>query len=50
MADDVDGRILRELKDAGVDFACSVPSSLLAGVLERLSESAIAHLPVTRKE
>ena len=50
MPDDVDGRILRELKDAGVDFACSVPSSLLAGVLERLPESAVAHLPVTREE
>lgn len=50
MADDVDGRILQELKDAGVDFACSVPSSLLAGVLERLSGAAIAHVPVTREE
>ena len=50
MLDEVDGRILRELKDAGIDFACSVPSSLLAGVLERLPPSDIIHIPVTREE
>lgn len=47
---DVDGRIIQELKQAGVDFACSVPSTLLAGVLERLEEAHIKHLPVTREE
>ncbi|MFQ5986283.1 MAG: thiamine pyrophosphate-binding protein, partial [Thermoplasmata archaeon] len=50
MPDDVDGRIIRELRSAGVDFACSVPSTLLAGVLERLSSSEVLHLPVTREE
>jgi sulfopyruvate decarboxylase subunit alpha len=47
---DVDGRIIRELRRAGVDFACSVPSTLLAGVLERLNDAHIEHLPVTREE
>ncbi|MFQ6012044.1 MAG: sulfopyruvate decarboxylase subunit alpha [Thermoplasmata archaeon] len=50
MPDDVDRRIIRELKKAGIDFACSVPSSLLAGVLERLDASDLLHLPVTREE
>ncbi len=50
MQDDVDDRIIRELKKARIDFACSVPSSLLSGVLELLSPSDIVHIPVTREE
>lgn len=50
MSEDVDERILREMRKAGIDFACSVPSTLLAGVMERLPAAGIVHVPVTREE
>ncbi len=50
MREEIDREIVRDLKEAGIDFACSIPCTLLAGVLEELPRSGIAHIPVTREE
>ena len=50
MAERADVRIVRQLQAAGVDFVCSVPCSLLAGVLRELDRSRMTHLSVTREE
>lgn len=47
----VDEAIVNVLEHSGIDFACSVPCSLLSGMLECLSKrKRIQHIPVTREE
>ena len=47
----VDTNIVNALLSSGTNFACSVPCSLLSGVLDELSkERTITHVPVTREE
>lgn len=48
---EVDRQVVRTLRGAGANFACSVPCSLLAGILQMLSEEKrITLVPVTREE
>jgi sulfopyruvate decarboxylase subunit alpha len=47
----VNRRVLDTLKQCEVNFASSVPCTLLSGILERISESReIIHIPATREE
>ena len=50
MPSPIDERIVRLIRGAGADFACSVPDAMLAGILEVIEESGIDHVPVTREE
>ena len=50
MSEEVDRTIIEALRAGGIDFVCSVPDGLLAGVLRGLSGSGIVHIPVTREE
>jgi len=48
----VDASIVKALVNSGTNFVCSVPCSLLSGVLDELSKgrTMITHVPVTREE
>lgn len=45
----IDDEIIRQLKEAGIDFACGVPCSMLKGVLEKINNH-ISYVSVTREE
>jgi sulfopyruvate decarboxylase subunit alpha len=46
----IDDEIVDTLEKKGIDFACSVPCNMLAGVLRKIETSSIQHIPVTREE
>jgi sulfopyruvate decarboxylase subunit alpha len=45
----IDDEIIRQLKEAGIDFACGVPCSMLKGVLQKINNH-INYVSVTREE
>jgi len=46
----IDDEIVNILREEDIDFICSVPCIMLAGVLKRLENTSITHIPVTREE
>jgi len=46
----IDDAIVDSMLAEGIDFVCSVPCVMLAGVLKRLSQVPVTHIPVTREE
>ena len=46
----VDDAIVDSMLAEGIDFVCSVPCVMLAGVLKRLAKAPVTHIPVTREE
>jgi sulfopyruvate decarboxylase subunit alpha len=46
----IDSEIVTIMLEEKIDFICSVPCNMLAGVLNRLHNLPIAHIPVTREE
>ncbi len=47
----IDDKILDELENGGIDFACSLPCNMLAGFLKELDSSVkIRNVGVTREE
>ena len=45
----IDDEIILQLKEAGIDFACGVPCSMLKGVLQKINDH-IRYVSVTREE
>lgn len=45
----IDNEIIRQLKEAKVDFSCGVPCSMLKGILEKINNH-ISYVSVTREE
>ena len=39
-----------DVLEKNIDFACSVPCNMLAGILKKIKDSDIEHIPVTREE
>jgi sulfopyruvate decarboxylase subunit alpha len=50
MPSPIDERIVALLREAGANFACSVPDGMTTGVLELIEKEGIDHVPVTREE
>jgi sulfopyruvate decarboxylase subunit alpha len=50
MTPSIDDLIVKAMLDEGIDFVCSVPCIMLAGVLKRLTQVHVTHIPVTREE
>ena len=46
----IDDEIVNILLEEGINFICSVPCIMLAGILKRLENTSITHIPVTREE
>ena len=46
----IDDEIVTILLEEDVNFICSVPCIMLAGVLKRVENTSITHIPVTREE
>jgi sulfopyruvate decarboxylase TPP-binding subunit len=46
----IDNEIVTIILEEKIDFICSVPCNMLAGVLKRLHTIPITHIPVTREE
>jgi sulfopyruvate decarboxylase subunit alpha len=47
--DDVDDEIVDALEGV-IDLCCSLPCNMLTGILDRIEDSKIVHIPVTREE
>ncbi len=45
----IEDEIIQQLKEAGVDFSCGVPCSMLKGVFEKINNH-IGYVSVTREE
>jgi len=45
----IDEKII-DVLEKNIDFACSVPCNMLAGILKKIKDSNIEHIPVTREE
>lgn len=45
----IDDEIIQQLKEAGVNFSCGVPCSMLKGLLEKINNH-ISYVSVTREE
>jgi len=50
MTSPIDDLIVDCMLAEGVDFVCSVPCVMLAGVLRRIEQLPVTHIPVTREE
>lgn len=46
----IDDEIINLLLEEDINLICSVPCIMLAGILERLANTSITHIPVTREE
>jgi sulfopyruvate decarboxylase subunit alpha len=46
----IDDEIINLLLEEDINLICSVPCIMLAGVIERLENTSITHIPVTREE
>ena len=46
----IDNEIVTIMLEEKIDFICSVPCNMLAGVLNRLHTLPMTHIPVTREE
>ena len=46
----IDDEIINIFLEEDINLICSVPCIMLAGVLERLENTSITHIPVTREE
>ncbi len=46
----VDDEIINIFLEEDINLICSVPCIMLAGVLEKLENTSITHIPVTREE
>ena len=46
----IDDEIINILLEEDINLICSVPCIMLAGVLKRLENTSITHIPVTREE
>ena len=46
----IDSDIVTIMLEEKINFVCSVPCNMLAGVLDRLRDSTVTHIPVTREE
>ena len=46
----IDDEIIQILEEEEINFICSVPCVMLAGVLKGLEHTTITHVPVTREE
>jgi sulfopyruvate decarboxylase subunit alpha len=50
MTSPIDEAIVHCMLAEGIDFVCSVPCVMLAGVIRRIEQAPVAHIPVTREE
>ncbi len=50
MTSPIDAAIVDCMQAEGIDFVCSVPCNMLAGVLRRIEQRSLLHVPVTREE
>ena len=50
MDSSIDQEIVNAMLEEGIDFVCSVPCVMLAGILKQLADSPVLHVPVTREE
>jgi sulfopyruvate decarboxylase subunit alpha len=46
----IDSDIVTIMMEEKIDFICSLPCNMLAGVLDRLRGTPVIHIPVTREE
>ncbi|MBW1855413.1 MAG: sulfopyruvate decarboxylase subunit alpha [Deltaproteobacteria bacterium] len=46
----IDDEILNIILEEGINLICSVPCIMLAGVLKKLKNTSLTHIPVTREE
>ena len=46
----IDDEIVKILLEEDINLICSVPCIILAGVLKKLENTSITHIPVTREE
>lgn len=50
MHSSIDDLIVDTMLSEGIDFVCSMPCVMLAGVLKKLAQAPVTHIPVTREE
>jgi sulfopyruvate decarboxylase subunit alpha len=50
MTSPIDDMIVDSMLAEGIDFVCSVPCVMLAGILKRIEQVPVLHVPVTREE
>jgi len=50
MTSPIEDAIVDIMLAEGIDFVCSVPCNMLAGVLKRIEQAPVLHVPVTREE
>lgn len=50
MHSSIDDLVVDTMLEEGIDFVCSVPCIMLAGVLKKLVQAPVTHIPVTREE